>query len=68
LEALILRHGLESWDPQLCLLVYTALLTARRTLLKDQRRATPELLQKTNDLQDRLCRLDAATALSMAGR
>jgi type VI secretion system protein VasJ len=68
LEALIQQHGLEFWDPQLCLSVYTALLTARRTLLKDQRRATPELLQKANDLQDRLCRLDAAAALSMAGR
>lgn len=68
LESLIQRHDLESWEPQLCLQVYTALLTARRTLLKDQRRATPELLQKTNDLQDRLCRLDAAAALSMVGR
>ncbi len=68
LESLIQRHDLEMWEPKLCLEVYTALLTARRTLLKDQRRATPELLQKTNDLQDRLCRLDAAAALSMVGR
>jgi type VI secretion system protein VasJ len=68
LEGLIERHGLEAWEPKLCLTVYTALLTARRTLLKDQRRATPELLQKTNALQDRLTRLDAAAALSLAGR
>lgn len=68
LEALIQRHDLEAWEPPLCLSVYTALLDARRTLLKDQRRATPELLQKTNELQDRLCRLDAAAVLSMVGR
>jgi type VI secretion system protein VasJ len=68
LEAWIERHDLEAWDPKLCLSVYTALLTARRTLLKDQRRATPELMQKTNLLQDRLTRLDAAAALSLAGR
>ena len=68
LEALIQRHDLEAWEPKLCLSVYAALLTARRALLKDPRRATPDLMQRTNDLQDRLCRLDAATALSLAGR
>lgn len=68
LEDLIQRHDLESWEPKLCLSVYTALLSARRMLLKDQRRATPELMQKTNQLQDRLCRLDAATALALSGR
>jgi type VI secretion system protein VasJ len=68
LEDMIDRHGLETWEPKLCLSVFSALLTARRTLLKDQRRATPELMQKTNQLQDRLCRLDAATALTLVGR
>ncbi|MBD3298660.1 MAG: type VI secretion system protein TssA [candidate division Zixibacteria bacterium] len=68
LEDLIQRHELETWEPKLCLSVYTALLSARRMLLKDQRRATPELMQKTNQLQDRLCRLDAATALALSAR
>lgn len=68
LERLIQTHNLEMWEPQLCLSVYTALLTARRIMLKDQRRATPELMQKTNGLHDRLCRLDASAALALDGK
>lgn len=68
LERLIEVYNLESWEPDLCLSVYSSLLTARRILLKDQRRATPELLQKTNGLHDRLCRLDAAAALALDGK
>lgn len=68
LEVQIERHQLEIWEPALCLAVYSPLLTARRTLLKDARRATPELVQKTNQLHDRLCRLDPAAALSLEGK
>jgi len=65
LETLIDRHNLEAWEPDLCKTVYTALLSARRLLLKDTRKATPELIQKTNLLQDRLSRLDPTALLSM---
>ncbi|MEW5702024.1 MAG: type VI secretion system protein TssA [Candidatus Zixiibacteriota bacterium] len=68
LENLIERHSLEAWEPALCLAVYGPLLTARRTLLKDARRTTPELVQKTNQLHDRLCRLDPAAALSLEAK
>lgn len=65
LETYIQRHQLEIWEPRLCLAAYTTLLTARRMLMKDQRRATPDLAQKTNQLHERIARLDLATALSL---
>ena len=65
LESLIDKHDLEAWEPDLCKRVYMSLLTARRLLLKDTRKATPELVQKTNQLQDRLSRLDPMALLSM---
>jgi type VI secretion system protein VasJ len=68
LETYIQRHQLEVWEPRLCLAVYTALLTARRALLKDQRRATPDLAQKTSQLHERIARLDLATALALDGK
>lgn len=68
LETYIQRHQLEVWEPRLCLAAYTALLTARRTLMKDQRRATPDLAQKTSQLHERIARLDLATALSLDGK
>lgn len=68
LEKEIQQHELEVWEPRLCLEVYTALLTARRTLLKDTRRATPELAQKTSQLYDRLCRLNVMAAMSLDGK
>lgn len=68
LETYIQRHQLEIWEPRLCLAAYTALLSARRMLLKDQRRATPDLAQKTSQLHERIARLDLATALSLDGK
>ncbi|MBI3871715.1 MAG: type VI secretion system protein TssA [candidate division Zixibacteria bacterium] len=68
LEGQIQEHHLEVWEPQLCLTAYMALFTARRTLLKDQRRVTPELTQKTNLLYERLCRLDPGAALTLDGK
>jgi type VI secretion system protein VasJ len=68
LESEIDRHGLEDWDPGLCLQVYTSLLLARRALLKDPRRATPDLAQKTTQTHERLCRLNPAAALSLDGK
>lgn len=65
LEGDILKHQLEQWEPRLCLAAYTALLSARRMLLNDSRRATPELAEKTNQLHERIARLDLATALSL---
>jgi len=65
LETYIQRHQLEIWEPRLCLAVYTTLLTARRMLMKDQRRATPDLAQKASQLHERIARLDLATALSL---
>ncbi len=68
LESEIERHGLEGWEPDLCLQVYMALLSARRALLKDPKRATPDLALKTNQTHERLCRLNAAAALSLDGK
>ncbi len=65
LEGYINKHQLEQWEPRLCLAAYTALLTARRLLLNDQRRATPELAEKTNQLHERIARIDLATALAL---
>ncbi len=65
LETYIQRHQLEIWEPRLCLAAYTTLLTARRMLMKDQRRATPDLAAKTSQLHERIARLDLATALSL---
>ncbi len=65
LEAHIQKHQLEQWEPRLCLAAYTALLNARRVLLNDTRRATPELAEKTNQLHERIARLDLAAALSL---
>jgi type VI secretion system protein VasJ len=65
LEGYIQKHQLEQWEPRLCLAAYTALLNARRLLLNDSRRATPELAEKTNQLHERIARLDLATALSL---
>jgi type VI secretion system protein VasJ len=68
LETYIQRHQLEIWEPRLCLAAYIALLSARRMLMKDQRRATPDLAQKANQLHERIARLDLATALSLDGK
>lgn len=68
LESEIEHHGLDGWEPELCLQVYLALLTARRTLLKDPRRATPDLALKATQTHERLCRLNAAAALSLDGK
>jgi len=68
LETVIERHQLENWEPELCKSVYIALLSARRLLLKDARKATPELVQKTNQLYDRLSRLDPMAVLSLDGK
>jgi type VI secretion system ImpA/VasJ family protein len=68
LETYIQRHQLEIWEPRLCLAAYTTLLTARRMLMKDQRRATPDLAAKTSQLHERIARLDLATALSLDGK
>jgi type VI secretion system protein VasJ len=68
LEGVIERHNLEDWEPELCKSVFTALLGARRALLKDARKATPELVQKTNQLHDRLSRLDPMAVLSLDGK
>jgi type VI secretion system protein VasJ len=68
LESEIERHGLEDWEPELCLQAYMALLSARRILLKDPRRATPDLAQKTTQVHERLCRLNAAAALALDGK
>ena len=68
LESQIERHGLESWDPELCLEVYVALLSARRALLKDPRRATPDLNQKAVLVHERLCRLNAVAAVALDGK
>ena len=65
LEGYIQKYQLELWEPRLCLAAYTALLSARRLLLNDSRRATPELAEKTNQLHERIARLDLATALSL---
>lgn len=65
LEDYILKHQLEQWEPRLCLAAYTSLLNARRMLLNDTRRATPELAEKTSLLHERIARLDLATALSL---
>ena len=68
LESEIEHHGLEGWEPELCLQVYLALLSARRVLLKDPRRATPDLALKATQTHERLCRLNAAAALALDGK
>lgn len=65
LEGIIERHQMETWEPELCKAVYKALLGTRQLLLKDTRKATPELVQKTNQLYDRLSRLDPSAVLSL---
>jgi type VI secretion system protein VasJ len=68
LESEIEQHGLDGWEPDLCLQVYMALLSARRVLLKDPRRATPDLALKAVQTHERLCRLNAAAALALDGK
>jgi type VI secretion system protein VasJ len=65
LEGIIERHQMETWEPDLCKAVYKARLGTRQLLLKDTRKATPELVQKTNQLYDRLSRLDPTAVLSL---
>ncbi|MBX3184475.1 MAG: type VI secretion system protein TssA [Polyangiaceae bacterium] len=56
------RHGLEAWEPELAARVYSSLLGC---LNKDAKDA--EEVAKFATLFDKLCRLDPAAAIALAG-
>ncbi len=56
------RHGLEAWEPELAARVYASLLSC---LNKDAKEA--EEVAKFSALFDKLCRLDPAAAIALAG-
>ncbi len=71
LEALFFEaehHHLETWEPALCVPVYTSLLTAIRAARHPEDILTPEAMAKEATLFDRLCRLDPAAAIKLSGQ
>jgi type VI secretion system protein VasJ len=59
------RHGLEAWEPGLCATLYSSLLEATRAVSR-AKGETPDLTAKADQLFDKLCRLDPASAIKLA--
>ena len=68
LMAEVESHHLETWEPTLCIPLYTSLLTCLRVATRGAKApAPPELVAREAYLFDKLCRLDPAAALQLAG-
>ncbi len=65
LTEVIQKHDLEAWDPRLAADVYAALYTAHRGLNAGPV-VTPDAKAAEDATFERLCQLDAATALKLA--
>lgn len=66
LEALVDEvesHHLETWEPALCVPVYSSLLACLRGGRTPEEGVTPEQLSRETYLFDKLCRLDPAAAV-----
>ena len=60
------QHHLETWEPQLCIPLYTNLLAClRRARGGAKTPPAPEVLARETYLFDKLCRLDPASALTV---
>ncbi len=64
----IARHALDAWDPPLALEVWTQLHTCHHALLRSASNAEKQAHRaRADEVFEKLCRLDAAHALSIAG-
>jgi type VI secretion system protein VasJ len=59
------RHGLEIWEPATCATLYSYLFTATREVVR-AKGGSPELEAKEQQLFDKLCRLDPASAIKLS--
>jgi len=61
------QHSLESWEPMLCATLYGLLLTCLKAPPAAGKTPSPDLPTRQAFLFDKLCRLDPAAALRLAG-
>ena len=68
LDADVERHALDDWDPPLALQVWTNLHACYRALVRTAPQAQKQTLTEAAQVVfEKICRLDAARALSMGG-
>lgn len=64
LDEVATRHGLDRWEPELCVGVLRALYRARRRLA-DQKGSPPEARARAEETFARLCRIDPVAAATL---